>query len=458
MKKLVNSILLIINVVISLMIFSCGKEDPITPEDNTSTIYKEYSLKDDCSGASKEYNYVEVTDRGKGTGTTTWVKNKTYILNGRVFINDGQTLTIEAGTIIKGAAGTGEKAAALIVARGGKIIAQGTAAEPIILTSAVDGMARDVSGELSCKGGNLAPNIRGLWGGLILLGKAKINSSEAQLAIEGIPTTETRGLYGGTVDTDNSGIVKYVSIRYGGAVIGANNEINGLTLGAVGNGTTIDYVEIIANKDDGVEFFGGTVNTKHVVVTNCGDDSFDTDEGYNGKNQYWVTFQDEEGDNGGEHDGGPTDCLLCQPYSNFQAYNVTFIGNTKTRAIRIRENSAASYYNSIFYNYKTGFEIKDAESLAQYNSGLLKFSNNVLFNITTPWEANSTQIAASLLNSGNTIDIDPKFDAKFIPSANLGATKTPPADGYFDAVTYKGAFEPGKTRWIDGWTLTATIK
>lgn len=455
--KIFKSLFFFLSLAITVSFFSCG-DDPVEEPDTTSTLYEESTVSYTCKDATKDYTIVNVTDRGKGTGNITWTKNKTYVLNGRVFVNEGQILTIEAGTIIKGEAGTGEKAAALIVSRGGKIVANGTATDPIIFTSIVDDIARDKSGELTCEGGNLATNFRGLWGGVIILGKGKLNSTEKELAIEGIPTTEKRGLYGGTDDTDNSGTLKYVSIRYGGALIGADNEINGLTLGAVGNGTTIDYVEVIANKDDGVEFFGGAVNTKHLVITNCGDDSFDTDEGYNGKNQFWVTFQDEEGDNGGEHDGGPADCLLCQPYSNFQVYNATFIGNTKNRALRVRENSAASYYNSIFVNYDKGFEINGAESLAQYNNGLLKFNNNVLYNITKPWDANSSGVADKLLAAGNTTNVDPKLSAKYIPSANLGILSTI-NDSYFTNVNYKGAFDPSvSARWIDGWTLTSTIK
>ncbi len=455
--KIFKSLFFFLSLAITVSFFSCGDE-PVEEPDTTSTLYEESTVSYTCTDATKDYTIVNVTDRGLGTGNVTWTKNKTYVLNGRVFVNEGQTLTIEAGTIVKGAAGTGEKAAALIVARGGKIVANGTATEPIIFTSIVDDIARDKTGALTCAGGNLATNFRGLWGGIIILGKAKLNSTEKELAIEGIPTTEKRGLYGGTDDTDNSGTLKYVSIRYGGALIGADNEINGLTLGAVGNGTTIDYVEVIANKDDGVEFFGGTVNTKHLVITNCGDDSFDTDEGYNGKNQFWVTFQDEEGDNGGEHDGGPADCLLCQPYSNFQVYNATFVGNTKTRAIRVRENSAASYYNSIFVNYDKGFEINGAESLAQYNNGLLKFNNNVLFNIVKPWDANSASVSTQLLAAGNTTDVDPKLSNKSVPGANLGTLYTS-SDSYFTNVNYKGAFDPSaSTRWIDGWTLTSTIR
>lgn len=439
------------------ILWACKPETPVNPTD-TSTIYLETTYTSDCSGESKEYITVEVTDRGEGTGTTYWTHDKTYILNGRVFVNPGQTLNIEAGTIIKGAPGSGENAAALIVARGAKIIAEGTVDMPIVFTSKADEIARDKSGELSCPGGNLSPDFRGLWGGLIILGRATINSTEPELAIEGIPTSETRGLYGGNDDNDHSGILKYVSIRHGGASIGADNEINGLTLGAVGNGTTIDYVEIIANKDDGVEFFGGAVNTKHLVVTYCGDDAFDADEGYHGTNQYWVAFQDEAGDHGGEHDGGPSDCLLCEPLTSFKVFNATFIGNNNNRAVRMRENCAASYANSIFINYAQGFELKDNETLAQYNNGSLNFTNNILWNIATPWDGQSTEVESQLIADGNTTDLNPEMNDQWVPTnPNLGTTT--PATGIIEPTNFKGAFNPSSpNRWIDNWTLTATFK
>ncbi len=458
MKNLIIRILPLFVLAMVLLLFSCDPTDPKAPEDYYTTIYNSSKVTNDCSGKKKDYNLIEVTDRGEGTGTMTWTSDKTYVLNGRVFVNEGQTLTIEAGTIIKGAGGSGESASALIVARGGKLIAEGTVDKPIIFTSKADEIARDVSGTLSCKGGNLSPDFRGLWGGLILLGKATINSSESELAIEGIPTSEKRGLYGGTDDSDNSGSLKYISIRYGGASIGADNEINGLTLGGVGNGTKIEYIEVIANKDDGVEFFGGSVNTKHIVISNCGDDSFDADEGYHGNNQFWVTFQDDAGDNGGEHDGGPKDCLLCTPLADFTVFNATYIGNGKNRAIRVRENCAATYKNSIFINYAKGYEIKDEETLAQFKAHKLVFANNVMWNIDKPWERKSADVEAELLAAGNTIDIDPGMNDKYIPSNDLGEIGSH-TNEFIQSTTYKGAFDPSSnTRWIDGWSLISTIK
>lgn len=454
----IQNLVLFASMVLVFVFSGCNEDPVVTPPDTTSTLYEEQRITNDCDGdeTNENYDLVTVTDRGEGTGTMTWTKNKTYILNGRVFVNDGQVLTIEAGTIIKGAAGQAENAAALIVARGGQIIAEGTAAAPIIFTSAADEIARDENGALNCAGGNLEPTFRGLWGGLILLGKAATNAPQSELAIEGIPTTEPRGLYGGTNDADNSGIVKYVSIRHGGSNIGANNEINGLTLGAVGSATTIDYVEIIANKDDGVEFFGGTVNTKHIAVAYCGDDCFDTDEGYRGKNQFWFAIQDDAGDNGSENDGGPSDCLLCEPFAAWVTYNATFVGNGSNRAVRLRENSAGSYYNSIFTNYAKGLEILDAETLAQYNAGRMVLENNILWNVAAPFTAEALTVEAELIAAGNIADQDPGLDANYVPSNTIGTASTP-SDSFFETTNYKGAFAPGAPRWTDGWTLISKL-
>lgn len=218
---------------------------------------------------------------------TTWSSDKVYVLGGRITVLDGVTLTIEPGTVIKGQAGTGANATALLVARGGKLMAEGTADAPIIFTSVADEiMPSDVAaGNFASP--NLDPNINGLWGGIIVLGKAPISASNdngdvSEVQIEGIPTSDANGLYGGSVADDNSGVLKYISIRHGGTNIGSGNEINGLTMGGVGSGTTVENIEVVANQDDGIEWFGGTVNVKNVVVWNCGDDGIDTDQAWAG--------------------------------------------------------------------------------------------------------------------------------------------------------------------------------
>ncbi len=216
------------------------------------------------------------------TADATWETGNIYILQTRVTVVDGVTLTIQPGTIIKGEAGNQANATALLVARGGTLMAEGTADAPIIFTSVADEIQ---PGQIESP--NLEPVIDGLWGGVIVLGKAKISASNengdvSEVQIEGIPTSDPNGLYGGNEDADNSGVLKYISIRHGGTNIGSGNEINGLTLGGVGSGTVVENIEIVANQDDGIEWFGGTVNVNDVVVWNVNDDGIDTDQSWAG--------------------------------------------------------------------------------------------------------------------------------------------------------------------------------
>jgi hypothetical protein len=222
------------------------------------------------------------------TKNTTWYSDTVYQLGGRITVTDGVTLTIEPGTVIKGEAGTGANATALLIARGGKIIAEGTPQLPIIFTSIADEITPEQVSTGDFKSPNLDPTVNGLWGGVIVLGHSKISPKPSDVGevtsvqIEGIPTSDQNGLYGGINDEDNSGIIKFVSIRHGGTNIGSGNEINGLTLGGVGRGTIIENVEVVANQDDGVEWFGGNVNSKNIVVWNAGDDGLDTDQSWGG--------------------------------------------------------------------------------------------------------------------------------------------------------------------------------
>ena len=213
------------------------------------------------------------------TANATWETGKVYILTTRVAVVDGITLTIQPGAVVKGEAGTGSNATALIIARGAKLMAEGTADQPIIFTSVADEIQ---PGEVESP--NLEPSINGLWGGLLIMGKAPISvaSDNQTFQIEGIPADDPNGTYGGTDAADNSGVIKYVSIRHGGSNIGEGNEINGLTLGGVGSGTVIEYVEVVGNQDDGIEWFGGTVNVKHALVWYAGDDGIDTDQSWGG--------------------------------------------------------------------------------------------------------------------------------------------------------------------------------
>ncbi len=428
-----------------LVLFNACKKDDDEPEPPPEP--DEYTIKDD----------------GSGTGTTTWKTGKTYLLDGFVFINDGQVLTIEHGCVIKGKPGQGESASALIVTRGGKIIAEGTADSPIVMTAEADDL-----------NGSLGKTDRGLWGGLIILGKARLNSSPGESQIEGIPTNEARGRYGGVTDDDNSGILKYVSLRHGGTDIGEGNEINGLTLGGVGSGTSIEYVEVIANKDDGVEFFGGKPRLKHILVAYCGDDSFDYDEGYRGLGQFWYAIQDpNDGDRLGEHDGG-TDPETGEPYAIPNIYNATYFGrgaDAGKRVITFRDNAGGHYSNSIFSDQSKGIDIEnlesDQDSYKQFVDGNLSLNNNVfwnvadgtgegIFKVSGPGASPADSIAAveafaAHFESANNIVSDPGISSSNpVPSNPQTDNLAPYDDGWFDQVNYKGAF--GSTNWAEGWT------
>lgn len=253
----------------TVMVFASCDEDPVTPEPTPTT--------------------GNVIVSSNISSNTTWTSDKVYQLGGRITVLDGVTLTIEPGTIIKGEAGTGANATALLIARGGKLIADGTADAPIIFTSVADEITPADIANGNFASPNLDPNINGLWGGVIVLGKARISASNedtgldlTEVQIEGIPTSDPNGLYGGSEDGDNSGVLRYISIRHGGTNIGAGNEINGLTLGGVGSGTVVEHIEVVANQDDGIEFFGGTVNVSNLLIWNNGDDAIDTDQSWAG--------------------------------------------------------------------------------------------------------------------------------------------------------------------------------
>lgn len=413
---------------------------------------------------------VQVSD-GDIVGDVFWTKNNTYVLNGFVFVEDGETLTIEAGTVVKGKPGQAEAASALVVARGGQIFAEGTPTQPIIFTAEAD----DVTDP-----NDLPSNSRGLWGGVIILGHAVINVAGGEQDIEGIPVTEPRGIYGGTDDDDNSGVFRYVSIRYGGTNIGANNEINGLTMGAVGRGTTIEFVEVFNNADDGYEWFGGTVNTRYLVSAFNDDDGFDYDEGWRGNNQFWFLIQAEDaGGSGGEHDGGttPEDGL---PFAIPVVYNATYIGsgagsaNTRSDfALNIRDNAGGKYHNSIFTDFfGRAVQIEDLasgeDSRARLDAGDLALQNNIWFGFgagsaTTDLFAQDFVHTYMTDGANNNRFVDPQFqgvsrtnDAGLDPrpdvtSPALSGFVQPPSDGFFASVDYVGAF--GGQNWAADWTF-----
>ena len=190
------------------------------------------------------------------TSDTTWTNDKIWLMDGKVVVQDGATLTIEEGTIIKGSAGTGSNATVLIIAKGAKINAVGTAEKPIIFTDAND--------QIVYANGTTSPNRsatdKGLWGSVIILGNGIVGAANGEANIEGVVSGYEFTKYGGSNNADNSGIMKYVSIRHTGTAVSPGNELQGLTMGGVGSGTTIENIELIGSEDDGIEIFGGAVN------------------------------------------------------------------------------------------------------------------------------------------------------------------------------------------------------
>lgn len=302
----------------------------------------------DDDGGSMEAPVVNVDDNI--TSDVTWSAANIYRLNGRIAVESGATLTIEAGTIIKGAPGQGSNATALLVARGATIEAVGTSTAPIIMTSTDDEIQPGM-----VESPNLTENDRGLWGGLIVLGAAPIsvadNSGTAQ--IEGIPATDVNGNYGGNEVGDSSGTIQYVSVRHGGTNIGSGNEINGITFGGVGNGTTVNFIEVVANVDDGVEFFGGSVNASNVIVWAQNDDAVDIDQAYTGTVSNVVVAQGAGSDHAFEIDGPEGNAP-----GSYTIENATLFGSDSGEIADYRSGATGANNNVFVSNFNTSADIE----------------------------------------------------------------------------------------------------
>lgn len=326
---------------------------------------------DDDGGGEPPISNV-ITKVGVINTNETWTADNIYVLAGKVVVNDGVTLTINKGTIIKGAEGQGSLASALVVDQGGILIADGTAAEPIIFTSILDNI------QIGQKAGtNLSIANTGLWGGLIVLGRAPISvSGDVETnQIEGIPATDSFGQYGGTLSNDNSGVFRYLSIRHGGITIGSDNEINGLTLGGVGSGTVIDHIEVVANQDDAIEWFGGTVNVTNVVTYAQGDDGLDADEAWSGKVTNALIILGVDSDSALELDG-PAGSAATE--GGYTIENVTMIGaGTSSRYADLRDGLIANLNNVLAYGFGADAKIRvnGADSQAELANGRITFSN-----------------------------------------------------------------------------------
>lgn len=420
---------------------------------------------------------TEVT--GAITASTTWVASKKYILKGNVYVRAGAELTIEAGTVI-----FGDKVSksALIINRGAKIHAVGTAAKPIVFTSNAPKTFRNY----------------GDWGGVVILGKSANNQNATQ-NIEGITASGTEdGVYGGTDDADNSGELQYARIEFAGIALSTDNELNGLTLGSVGSGTKIDHIQVSYSGDDSYEWFGGTVNSTYLIAYRGWDDEFDTDFGYRGFNQFLVSFRDPniadksasngfESDNNAQGDGktpltaatfanvtffGP------QMYANLSsgALSASAINANYNRGAHIRRNTALKVYNcvfaganvnGIFFDQTNNTAVVKGNYIARITGSALPTPIANTLAGSTPYDASTFTTDNTVASPLNAVDLTAVFAGSTSnlwnlaqPSALLAATSPlltgaaalpsfPTGFGFNTSVTYRGAFN-ATTNWATG--------
>lgn len=330
---------------------------------------------------NKVYPAPTMTVTGNITSNTTWNAGSVVLLSTQCFVKNNSILTIQPGVIVLGDKSV--TGAGLFITKGSQLIANGTASSPIVFTS------------------NQAPGARALgdWGGVVLMGKANNNNPNGINNVEGFPVSADTEYGGGTSpdDNDNSGSLKYVRIEFGGYVYQPNKEINGLTFGAVGRGTTIDFIQVSFSNDDSYEWFGGTVNCKHLVSFRSLDDDFDTDNGFSGKVQFGLAVRDPQIADAPavstseffESDNDPTGTTTT-PLTSAIFCNMTCIGPlrgslTNTVAAghrgraRIRRSSNEKIYNSILTDQATSALFVDgANCETAAMNGNLKFMNNIV--------------------------------------------------------------------------------
>ncbi|MEO0323447.1 MAG: hypothetical protein AAF447_10855 [Myxococcota bacterium] len=423
-------------------------EDMDTPTDSGAP---DDSTPDPCEGVSGD---IQVA--GDITEDTIWCASATYQFTGQVFVGSGDaaapaTLTIQAGTRIEGGTGGAAGENALIITTSGRIDAVGTAAEPIVMTS----------------GNPAAAAAPGDWGGLVMLGLAPLNEPAGTASIEGFPVGTDGVLYGGTDPAHDCGTLRYVRVEYGGFDFADANELNGITIGGCGTGTDLDFLQSHGGLDDGIEFFGGTANGTHFVVSSTDDDGLDTDQGYVGTIQFMIV-QAANTNHGFEMDNSEGQPDLT-PQSNPKVWNFTIIGfgDDDTSGVELAEGTGAELRNGIIAGYSAteGIDADDSDQLAALDAGTVIVENvvfagngtDIVNNDATTWDPtaaaanNQFGVMGMLLTNPGSLtapDFSPTGDV------DLSGGQTPtglPSDEDFDAsATFIGAI--GADDWTAGWT------
>ncbi len=405
------------------------------------------------------------TITGPITTNTTLSATTIHILKGTVYVKNNATLTIEAGSLIKG-----DKASkgTLVITRGSKLVADGTDALPIVFTSDVAAGSRNY----------------GDWGGIVILGNAVTNQPTTK-SIEGLDATNPDNQYGGTNDLDSSGRLSHIRIEFAGIALAPNNEINGLTFGGVGSKTFVDRIQVSYSGDDSYEFFGGTVNAKHLFAFRTTDDNFDFDFGYRGKIQYGCSLIDPAvadaagSSNGIECDNDGTGDVTKVPNTNPILEGFTIIGNNAAagsstfigRATHFRRASKFSLRNSVIIGYKNGINLDSDSTNSYLNNKRGSFYQNNLIDGSKPYYSTSnnktadstsfrnytaaSENADTVMTSAAAAGLTNPFDLvapNFMPTttsrANKGANYAG-ADAFFDVRQYRGAF--GSVNWLSPW-------
>jgi len=388
---------------------------------------------------------------GTITSDSTLTSDKIWILRGGVFVgndDDETILTIEPGTKIYGESSSDGM---LVIRRNSKIMAEGTASQPIVMTSDKPVGSRN----------------RSDWGGLIINGKAPLNTGDEAYGEGGT------GYYGGSDPHDDSGILKYVRVEFAGREISPDNELNGIAFQGVGDGTEVDYVQVHMNKDDGIEFFGGTCNIKHAVLTGIADDCFDYTDGWQGKAQFIVAQKYlDDGDQGFEMDNSGED-NTAEPYSNPTIYNFTLIGSYSSGGendigVLLREGTKGKFYNGIVMGFQDGLDIDHAQTFLNVENGDLIFDYCIFYNNGVNFMDDSDDFDedsfATVTMTHNLETTSSPITAPYnLTSPNFRSTgvalthphATPPNDGFFDtSVDFIGGVDPNND-WTAGWTTSA---
>lgn len=410
--------------------------------------------------------------RGDITNNRTLRSGNTYMLDGVVYVKNGATLTIEPGVTVKARVGK----TCLVITRGSKIDAAGTADRPIVFTS------------------EAAQPTYGSWGGIVLLGRARTNAAfngqQGVGEIEGgVNNAAGDGLYGGQDDNDNSGRLRYIRIEYGGYAFLPDRELNSLTMGAVGSQTEIDYVICSYGLDDAFEWFGGSVNARHLIAYRALDDDFDCDFGYHGNIQFGIVVRDPNqadvsGSNGLEQDNDATGSDA-MPYTAPVFSNITVVGplaNSGTsinanykRAAHLRRNTRTSIFNSIMIGYPTGILLDGSKVAQNLVSGAMEIRNNIIAGANKSIDTiGASGVGVNLMDiimaGGNlmlTNTTDVQLSAPYESGSTFNPTPTagsPAASGasfssskltttFFSQTAYRGAANPnGGEQWWKGWS------